>query len=149
MAFTILTWNLQGSQGVDVAAVAGAVRELTRDRDPDVVALQEVQWHQARALGTVLGMHHRWVFKHWPVRTWPEGLAVLSRERLVATRRVPLQGAPFWSWRRRVALLALVAGPDGQVGVADVHFSPHDAPALRRGEAARLVVSLERFGTST
>ena len=71
-ALTVVTWNLQGRAGLDAAAVAGV---LTRF-GADVVALQEVQRGQARAVSDRLGAdwHGVWGFKHWPVVTRPEGL---------------------------------------------------------------------------
>jgi endonuclease/exonuclease/phosphatase family metal-dependent hydrolase len=54
-----MTWNLQGSQGVDIDAVASVVRRAA----PDVVALQEVQRRQARRLATALSIRS-------PRRAW-------------------------------------------------------------------------------
>jgi endonuclease/exonuclease/phosphatase family metal-dependent hydrolase len=147
MALVLVTWNLQGSHGLDVATIATRLRLLAGGDGADVIALQEVQRQQARDLAHELGMAHRWVFKHWPIRRRAEGLAVLSRHPIVHTARVRIQRAPFWSWRRRVALLALVTTPDGQFGLADVHLSAHDAGELRRAEAVRVLEALERFGT--
>ena len=65
-----LSWNLKGSANPDTAAVA----EHIRSEGADLVALQEVQWHQARRLARALGAtSRRWSFKHFPGRTWPEG----------------------------------------------------------------------------
>ena len=77
-ALRILTWNVQGGQGVDVDAVVSVVRAAA----PEVVALQEVQRRQAAALAEALAMPaRRWAWKHWPVVSRAEGLAVLTRHR--------------------------------------------------------------------
>ena len=47
----IVTWNLQGSVGVDIDGVADVVRRAA----PDVVVLQEVGWLQARRLARRAG----------------------------------------------------------------------------------------------
>src|SRR5262245_9822526 len=105
-AVRVLTWNLQGSHGVDVTAVA----EIIGRNGADVVALQEIEKRQAGQLGSALGMGERWwVFKHWSIIGRPEGLAVLTPHRLLANSSVVLQRGPFWSWRRRVVAEATVS----------------------------------------
>ena len=60
----------EGQRQPDTAAVA----EHIRSEGADLVALQEVQWHQARRLARALGAtSRRWKRKHFPGRTWPEG----------------------------------------------------------------------------
>jgi len=137
----VLTWNLLGSAGVDVTAVAAVIRSSA----PDVVLLQEVQRGQARRLAAALGMRHAWRFKNLSWRTWSEGIAVLSPYEIGDVRRVVLRRSWGWTWRRRIALLARVrvdgvnAGGGGGVPVVSVHLSPHDVAEQRRGEVARLV----------
>ena len=135
-ALRVLTWNLQGSQGVDVAAVASIVRRAA----PDVVALQEVQWRQARHLATALSVpSHRWVLKHWPIIHRAEGLAVMSPHRVAHVERFVLRRAWIWAWRRRVGIEVTVATDAGLVRIVDVHLSPHDHDVHRRREAAVLL----------
>ena len=75
MPTTLVSWNLKGSANPDTAAVA----EHIRSEGADLVALQEVQWHQARRIARALGAtSRRWSFKHFPGRTWPEGMAVIG-----------------------------------------------------------------------
>jgi endonuclease/exonuclease/phosphatase family metal-dependent hydrolase len=132
----VLTWNLQGSRGLDVAAAAAAIGAT----NVDVVVLQEVSRRQARALASALGAHERWwVFKHWSIRAPPEGAAVLTPHRLVATSSFVLRWALFWSWRRRVAIEATMSRRGDRFAVIGVHLSPHGAVDERRREA-RLVV---------
>lgn len=132
----LVTWNLQGAAGLDVTAASAALLGLTEPRVPDVVVLQEVQRRQAARIGRALGLAHRlWAFKHWPVVHPAEGLAVLSRFPVRRSVVRTLHRAPFWSWRRRVAIVAEVVAPAGPVTVVDVHLSPHDLGAHRRAEA--------------
>ena len=74
MRLAVLTWNLKGSEAVDTAAVAAHAAAV----GADVLVLQEVQWHQARRPPATGARSRRWAFKHWPVRTWPEGMAVIG-----------------------------------------------------------------------
>lgn len=69
----VVSWNLQGSQGIDVDGVADVLSGVRAD----VIVIQEIQRRQARRLATRLGItEFRWVFKHFPLNTWSEGLAV-------------------------------------------------------------------------
>ena len=136
----VLTWNVQGAQGLDVGRTAAVIRSAT----PDVVALQEVQRRQTAALTRALSVpSRRWAFKHWPVVTRAEGLAVLSRHPMLDAASFPLRRRPFWDWRRRVGLDVVVAIGDRRVGVLDVHLSPHGDADRRRHEA---VIALGRTG---
>jgi endonuclease/exonuclease/phosphatase family metal-dependent hydrolase len=142
-AVRVLTWNLQGSQGVDVAAVA----EIIGRTGADIVALQEIGKRQARRLGSALGIDQWWwVFKHWSIVGRPEGLAVLTPHRLVANSSVVLQRGPFWSWRRRVVAEATLSRDGERFAAVNVHLSPHDATERRVREAG---VVIERAITSS
>jgi endonuclease/exonuclease/phosphatase family metal-dependent hydrolase len=137
MRVGLITWNVQGSQGIDVAAVAAVIREQA----PDVVALQEIQRRQAVRLAAALTMtSRRWAFKHWPVVNRAEGLAVLTPHRLTSAASFPLRRAPFWNWRRRIGLDAAIERDGSTFGVVDVHLSPHGAE-LRRDREAAVVLS--------
>jgi endonuclease/exonuclease/phosphatase family metal-dependent hydrolase len=138
----VLTWNVQGSAGLDVDAAA----DLIAPCRADIVALQEVQRRQSERLAAALGVpSRRWVLKHWPVVHRAEGLAVLTPHRLVAAAGFTLQRAAIWSWRRRVAIDATVDTGDVVVRLLDVHLSPHDAGAGRLVEARMLI---ERAGAA-
>lgn len=136
---TIVTWNLQGSQGVDVAGVADVIGAI----GADVVVVQEIQRRQARRVAKVLDMTVRWAFKSLAWSTWPEGIAVFTPHTLVATDSFVLQRAWLWNWRRRIGLAAEVTRDDERFGVINVHLSPHDAGERRRREA-HLVVERAR-----
>jgi endonuclease/exonuclease/phosphatase family metal-dependent hydrolase len=131
---TAVTWNVQGSAGVDIAGVAGVVGAAAAD----VIVVQEIGWTQSVRLARRLGMARRWVFKHWG---WPhtEGLAVLTPHRFSHVRRFVLRREPWWNWRRRVAISAVVERPGGSFGVVNVHLSPHDHADERRSEAATVL----------
>jgi endonuclease/exonuclease/phosphatase family metal-dependent hydrolase len=131
---TVATWNLQGSNGVDVSGVASVLGDVA----PDILVLQEVGWSQSRHLARHLGMQRRWAFKHlgWP---WPEGLAVLTPHRIVRSDRFVIRRQRWWDWRRRIAIHAEIDVRGRRVDVIDVHLSPHDHAEDRRREAARVV----------
>lgn len=146
MPVTLVSWNLQGHAAPDTGGIAGELRRLA----PDVVVLQEVQWHQARRIARALGARSlHWGFKHWPLRTWPEGAAVVgvTRRARVHTRALS-NGWRRWSWRRRIAQVAAVGGgPAGEppFTVVNVHLSPHDQAELRVAETAT-VLAVARTG---
>lgn len=132
---TVLTWNLQGSHGVDTDAVAALIRE----HRPDVVLVQEIQRGQCRRLAAAVGMRRRWAFKHLSAWAWPEGMAVLTPHVFASTSTVVLRRSLLFTWRRRVAILATIEGPTARVEVVDVHLSPHDEGDARRDEASAVV----------
>ena len=140
MSLTLLTWNLKGSKGVDVAAVVDHIEATAAD----VVVLQEVQRRQARAMARSLGAATvGWGFKHWPIRTWPEGMAVIgvTRPAPARTHAITHRWVP-WSWRRRILQVATVRlDADGGtvVTLVNVHLSSGDAAAIRNVEAGAVV----------
>ncbi|MDH4075577.1 MAG: endonuclease/exonuclease/phosphatase family protein, partial [Acidimicrobiia bacterium] len=151
---TMITWNVQGHAGVDAAAVAAV---LGRAR-PDVIALQEVQRGQARAIVAALGSPWRlaWGFKHWPVVSRPEGVAVLTRHRLAASEvRVLRPAMPVTSHRRIAVVADVVVDPVSGAGagagagaepvrvrVASVHLSPEaGADGSRLRELGRVAAA--------
>jgi endonuclease/exonuclease/phosphatase family metal-dependent hydrolase len=145
---TLVTWNLKGSEGPDLAAVADHLAAA----GADLVVLQEVQRRQARAVARRLGAtSSRWGFKHWPVRTWAEGMAVLgvSRPARVRTRALSFRFRP-WSWRRRIYQLAVVdlAPSPGVPAVhppltlVNAHLSPHARAAMRTAEVETVATAL-------
>ena len=132
----ILTWNLQGRERPDLDVVAAAIASF----GPDVVALQEVQRHQARALAERLGWTSAWRFKHWALAVPPEGLAVLAPTALVDVATVHLaQRWRWWSWRRRIAVRATVAGPEGPLAVVDTHLGAGVPETERTRQASRTI----------
>lgn len=133
---TVVTWNAQGSQGLDVAAAAAALSEF----GPDLVLLQEVQRRQVGALR--LAMHvtdARWRFKHWPVTVASEGLGLLSRLPLheVHSRALAHRWEP-WNWRRRIAVHFAVEVGARVVRGIDVHLGAGVAPSERVRQARAL-----------
>jgi endonuclease/exonuclease/phosphatase family metal-dependent hydrolase len=136
----VVSWNLQGARGVDVDGVS----DVLAAAHADVIVFQEIQRRQARRIARRLGITEmRWAFKHVPLTTWSEGLAVLTPHRLVGTDSFVLRRAWFWNWRRRVGLVARVERGGERFGVINVHLSPHDAGDARRREA-HLVVERAR-----
>jgi endonuclease/exonuclease/phosphatase family metal-dependent hydrolase len=120
VALTVVTWNLKGSAGPDLAVVAEHLRKV----GADVVALQECQRRHARELGHMLGARSvGWGFKHFPVRTWSEGMAVLGLTVPVAvdTSALSFRWRP-WSFRRRIFQVAEVGG-DVPFTLVNLHLS--------------------------
>lgn len=137
---TVVTWNVQGSAGLDIAGVADVVARAA----PDVVVIQEVGWWQSRRLSRRLGMKRKWAFKHfrWP---GPEGLAVLTPHRIVSSRHFVLRKERWSDWRRRIALSAEIGRGDERIHVINVHLSPHDDVDARRTEAAVVLGAARRL----
>lgn len=139
VATRILTWNVQGRERPDL----GAVADVIADAVPDVVALQEVQRKQARALAQRLGWSVEWRFKHWSLVVPPEGLALLSPRQLTQVRTVHLaHRLRFWSWRRRIAVRAAAEGPDGPVAVVGTHLGAGVGDDERARQADLTVAAL-------
>ena len=135
----VVTWNLQGSKGVDTAAVARAVRSL----DADVLLLQEIQRRQADALAKELGWSVRWAEKHSAPFIAAEGLAILAPGGIEQSAVLELRGGPRRSWRRRIALIAAVSIGGTPFVFADVHLSPGDDDRQRDEEIDRLLRFLQ------
>lgn len=149
MSLTLLTWNLKGSKGVDVRAVVDHVDATAAD----VVVLQEVQLRQARAIGRSLGAKSlQWGFKHWPIRTWPEGMAVIGVTRSAPARTHAItQRRMFWSSRRRIIQVGTVhlgaeAGRGPEVTLVNMHLSSGDASATRLAEADAVIRRIAERG---
>ena len=141
MQLTVVTWNVKGSSGVDTALAARHLRET----GADLVALQEVQRHQARRIAKALdaaSLH--WSFKHWPVVTWPEGMAVIGVTRAVTARGRPLshRWRP-WSWRRRIVVDATLPVDGGRVlRLLDLHLTPDTGSGRREIEVGLVLDGL-------
>lgn len=132
MTIRILTWNLQGRAGPDLDAVTASILAA----GADLVVLQEVQRRQARALAERLGWSHAWRWKHWPIVVPAEGLAVLAPSAIDGVeRRVLASRWRFWSWKRRIALAATVAG----LRLVDVHLGAGVDDAERVRQAGLVV----------
>ena len=136
MSITAVTWNIHGSGRPDVAVIC----ELLRGFSPDVVALQEVRRAQAGALAQSLGWATaHWSFKHWPIPSPAEGLAVLSPHRLVDAETVTLSTwEPPWTYRRRIAQLCALDAGGSELRLTNTHLASDDANA-RRAQAERLL----------
>lgn len=109
-----------------------------------MLLLQEVQRGQARricqALGTTRSRH--WGLKHWPLRTWSEGMAVLGLTAPLRVRTYPVTRRwAFWSWRRR--LIQIGRTPEG-VTVVNLHLTPH-GPTSDLDRAAEIGWLLRRL----
>jgi endonuclease/exonuclease/phosphatase family metal-dependent hydrolase len=137
---TVVTWNVQGSAGLDVAGVAEVVSRAA----PDVIVFQEIGWWQSWRLARRLGLTRRWAFKHfrWP---GPEGLAVLSRHRIVNSNHFVLRRERWTDWRRRIAVSTEIDRGDDHIHVINVHLSAHDDGDARRTEAGIVLDAARRL----
>jgi endonuclease/exonuclease/phosphatase family metal-dependent hydrolase len=117
---TVVSWNAQGSHGLDIGRAAESLTSFA----PDVLLLQEIQRRQLGALRVALGaIDARWRFKHWPVRVPAEGLGLLARYPVVDARaQVLAHRWQFWNWRRRVALHATLRVEGRTVRFTDAHL---------------------------
>jgi endonuclease/exonuclease/phosphatase family metal-dependent hydrolase len=127
MALTIMSWNLQGSQRPNINRVADKIEQF----QPDVIAIQEIQKHQARALSRSLGWSHVWAFKHngygplLPRRA--EGMAIMSRSPLSNTGKTTLSsGYGRFTYRRRIAMWATVNIHGLQLTLFNTHLASDD-----------------------
>lgn len=147
----VATWNILGSHRPDLLSVAAEITRLAAD----VVALQEVQRGQARALARTLGWQHIWTRKHYPYSplVWwrAEGIAILSPSPLTDRRATNLSpGVSISIHRHRVLLAATVRRTTQSLRVYCTHLAADDADARIaqarrvsqqiRGEAASLAV---------
>ena len=135
-----MTWNVHGSEGPDIEAIA----ERIRVESPDIVVVQEIRKAQAGSLGSALGMRHSWAHKHnaYTKAMWwrAEGMAILTPHLLAeAGHREISDEQPVRSWRRRIVQWARVRRPDrASVMIYNLHLSPHDDADARRSEAERV-----------
>jgi endonuclease/exonuclease/phosphatase family metal-dependent hydrolase len=138
VTFRLVTWNLQGSNGLDVEAVA----EVLRSRKPSAIVLQEVTRGQATRIGKALAAASvTWTFKHGTPAQAFEGMATIgvSAPLHVKSRAItfPLR---LWSWRRRIVQQFDIDVDGTSITVVHAHLSPHaSGRELRLREADKLV----------
>ncbi len=130
---TVVTWNAQGSHGLDVEAVADALRAF----DAHLILIQEIQHKQVGALRVALdAADARWRFKHWPVKVPAEGLGILSTLPVSEVRASVLAHPwAFWNWRRRVMVECSVALGERRVRFVCTHLGAGVPPAERVRQA--------------
>jgi len=138
--WTVLTWNVHGSERPDIAEIASAISA----ESPDVVTVQEIRKQQAASLATRLQMRYSWSLKHAPytrLMWWrSEGLAILTPHLLDAVGHTEVSDdQPIRSWRRRIVQWGLVGRADrSMLMIYNLHLSPHDDAGARRAEATRV-----------
>ncbi|MEP6624366.1 MAG: endonuclease/exonuclease/phosphatase family protein [Acidimicrobiia bacterium] len=135
---TVVTWNAQGSHGLDIDAAASSLREF----DAQLIMIQEIQRRQVGALRVALRMADaRWRFKHWPVKVPAEGLGILSTQPLAEVRTAVLAHRwSLWNWRRRVAVECSVELGPRRVRFVDVHLGA-GVPVAERVRQAHLLIT--------
>ena len=147
MHLSLVTWNLQGGDGVDTAIVTRKLAAMA-DAPPTVILLQEVHRGHVVALARALSMRALWRWKHWPIVRGIEGLGVLTSPRITRQRVLVVERAPFWSWARRIVVLVELDVDGERVVVVNAHLSPHGLGDKRTRQAERVRSALERFSPS-
>jgi endonuclease/exonuclease/phosphatase family metal-dependent hydrolase len=134
---TVVTWNAQGSHGLDIDAAAAALREF----DAQLILIQEIQRRQLGALRVAMyAADGRWRFKHWPVKVASEGLGVLATQPLADVRGWVLAHRwEVWNWRRRVMVECSVELGSRRVRFVDVHLGA-GVPVAERVRQAEMVM---------
>lgn len=122
-----MSWNLQGSQRPNIDKVAGKIEQF----QPDIIAIQEIQKHQARALSRRLGWSYVWAFKHngygplLPRRA--EGMAIMSRLPLSNTGETTLTSEyGRFTYRRRIAMWADINLNAQAITLVNTHLASDD-----------------------
>ena len=123
----VVTWNILGAKDPDLGALATVLRE----REPDVVGLQEVRRSQIRRLAKQLDWHYAWGRKHYPYGplVWwrAEGVGIVSPWPVSARLRSSISpGVSTWTFRHRVLLAVTVTRSEGLLRVFNTHLSSHD-----------------------
>ncbi|MEY2582376.1 MAG: hypothetical protein QOE09_2225 [Ilumatobacteraceae bacterium] len=141
----VLTWNLQGSQRPNLDVLAEVIAAYA----PDVVALQEVQRHQASGLARRLGWPVLWTRKHYPytplLRRRAEGLAMMTFHSMTDTVTASISpGVSTWIYLHRVAMAATVHGKGQAIRVANTHLASHSAEE-RIAQARRVAALVGAF----
>jgi endonuclease/exonuclease/phosphatase family metal-dependent hydrolase len=127
MTLKIMTWNLQGSQRPNIDQVANKIQQF----QPDIIAIQEIQKHQARTLSQRLGWSYVWAFKHngygplLPRRA--EGMAIMSRLPLINTGETTLTSEyGRFTYRRRIAMWADINLNAQAITLVNTHLASDD-----------------------
>ena len=146
MTLKIMTWNLQGSQRPNIDQVANKIQQF----QPDIIAIQEIQKHQARTLSQRLGWSYVWAFKHngygplLPRRA--EGMAIMSRSPLTYTGKTTLSsGYGRFTYRRRIAMWATVFIHGQQFTLFNTHLASDDIGDEGTTQAQRLSEIISSF----
>ena len=141
-----MTWNLQGSQRPDITKVADKIQQF----QPDIIAIQEIQKHQARALARRLEWSYVWAFKHngygplLPRRA--EGMAIMSRLPLSNTGKTTLSsGYGRFTYRRRIAMWAAIHIHGQQITLFNTHLASDDNGDEGTAQAQRLREIIDNY----
>ena len=144
---TIMSWNLQGSQRPSIGKIADKIQQL----QPDVIAIQEIQKHQARALSRSLDWSYVWAFKHngygplLPRRA--EGMAIMSRSLLTnAGKTILSSGYGRFTYRRRIAMWATINIHGQQFTLFNTHLASDDNGDEGTTQAQRLRMIIDAHG---
>ena len=147
MTLKIMSWNLQGSHRPNIDNVAGKIKQF----QPDVIAIQEIQKHQARSLSRRLDWSYVWAFKHngygplLPRRA--EGMAIMSRSPLTNAGKTTLSsGYGRFTYRRRIAMWGTVDIDGRKFTLFNTHLASDDIGNEGTNQAQRLRETIDTHG---
>jgi endonuclease/exonuclease/phosphatase family metal-dependent hydrolase len=139
--FSVLTINLKHPiTGMDEAIQRLAiVADVINDRQPDVVAMQEVikdgaEPSFAEQLGTLTGYEWIWEYTFTVPTLFDEGLGILSRWPVVWSDSAELRHLDLIIFRRRV-LGARVQSPHGEIQLFCSHMTTDSAESVEADQA--------------
>ncbi len=132
--FAVATYNIRHGAPPGRSYRRRELLNSVRDLDVDLLALQEVDLHagrtrfanQARVIAGATGMSAHFARARPEGRFGQYGVALLTRFPVLAQRVVSL---PAQGFERRVALLATVVSPVGEVLVCATHLQHHQSNA--------------------
>ena len=144
---TVMSWNLQGSQRPSIGKIADKIQQF----QPDLIAIQEIQKHQAQTLSQRLGWSYVWAFKHngygplLPRRA--EGMAIMSRSLLTnAGKTILSSGYGRFTYRRRIAMWATINIHGQQFTLFNTHLASDDIGDEGTTQAQRLRMIIDAHG---
>lgn len=143
-----MTYNIRSARGMDGRLNLERIARVIRAENPDIVALQEVDFNrprtrrqdQALELASLLGYHHAFE----AARSWPGseyGNALLSRFPLVDCRRICLPKPARMPVEARCLMQCVVESPEGLLSVWNTHLGL--LAGERRAQVELLVRHLE------
>jgi endonuclease/exonuclease/phosphatase family metal-dependent hydrolase len=140
----LMTYNIRHGRGVDGRVDLGRIAEVIRERSPDVVTLQEVDYGRTRSgiidqsdqLARRLGMEARFA----PCMDHDEdghyGIATLTRVPIISSRQVALpRGVNPRLSEPRSALVTRLEWEDGELDLINTHLSLRPSERALQGPA--------------
>jgi endonuclease/exonuclease/phosphatase family metal-dependent hydrolase len=149
----VVSYNIKHGQGNDKVVDLERSASVIRAQRPDIVGLQEVDDRtersgkvpQAERLGELLGMHHAFG-RFMDYRGGAYGMAILTRQPIVATHSIPLPEGN----EPRIALAVQTrvgTGPSESLTIVNVHFDWVSDDGFRFAQAGAVAKYLDGLRT--